>query len=93
MWFERSHLSKSLLASRLLVAVKGFVIQSENCNIDLAELWTLSYGAQAAWNVGFRKVVVESGSHSSVQSILKGVSKFHPHFCLTEAIREMLTCD
>ena len=68
----------------------GFAMNIGVCSITAAELWGIFEGLSIAWELGFRKVQVESNSRCAVGLINKNGSSLHKHSQLLSAIQELV---
>ena len=58
-----------------------------------AELWGLYEGLKMAWNSGFRKVLIESDSLSSVQLICSDIRHNHPLYGLIQSCKNLVAAE
>ena len=62
--------------------VTGFALKIVTGSVLEAELWGILEGLKLVWQMGFRKVVVDSDSKSAVELLSKGVPSCHPLFSI-----------
>ncbi|KAK3229764.1 hypothetical protein Dsin_001645 [Dipteronia sinensis] len=58
-----------------------------------AEFWGLLEGLDMVWRKGFRKVVVETDSMSTVHFIEKDTNPIHPMFSLIQSCKRLIAAD
>ncbi|KAF7837882.1 ribonuclease H [Senna tora] len=68
----------------------GFAKNLGYCDVISAELWGIKLGLEVAWEMGARKIVIETDSTYAHQLVLSRVQKLHPCLSLVNAIHQIL---
>lgn len=58
-----------------------------------AEIWSMAWGLDLAWEKGFKRVILESDSRQAINLIGRGILTEHPLVELVQRIREKLDRD
>ena len=68
----------------------GFAFNIRSCSITDAELWGIHEGLLLAWDLGLKKVLLESDSACAVEMILKHPNPVIQHKHIISRIRDLL---
>ena len=71
----------------------GFALKIGTGSFLEAELWGLLEGLKLVWQMGFRKVIVESDSNSAVELLSKGAPSCHPLLSIIQACKRIIEKD
>ncbi|KAK2653366.1 hypothetical protein Ddye_013222 [Dipteronia dyeriana] len=70
--------------------VKGFVMKKGCGSVIEAELWGLFEDLKLAWNCGYRKIIVETDSLTTIQLLFLVSNSNHPLFSLLQNCKRMI---
>ncbi|KAL8170236.1 hypothetical protein V2J09_022040 [Rumex salicifolius] len=71
----------------------GFVKNIGVCSVVAAELWGLYHGLELAWDLGYRKVVLESDSAVAIGMLTRQISDHHPLASLARSCQSFFSRD
>ncbi|KAL8143934.1 hypothetical protein V2J09_016966 [Rumex salicifolius] len=75
------------------VWLDGFVKNIGVCSVVAAELWGLYHGLELAWDLGYRKLVLESDSAVAIGMLTRQISDHHPLASLARSCQSFFSRD